>query len=139
MKTQQLTARLLLGFAGLLVMLAASDVQAQSVRPADPRPMEPGYADNALFVKMNGDTPTLHSLAANLHGTEILGKPVIAGDYLVLDGESTQTAIVVLFTEDPAEFWFLTGQGDYGLITVHEDLSITWVDGDGNRGIIILF
>ena len=78
-------------------------------------------------------------MAVNLHFTEVLGKTIIAGTFFELESDSKPTAIAILPTESPYEFWFLTGEGLYGLITVDEDLSVTWIDSLGNSGFIILF
>ena len=124
---------------GILCGLTSTDLPAQQVQVEPREVVELEYASDALFVKETDCDPIPFYLAANLHFTEVLGKTIIGGTFFELESESRPTAIAILPTESPYEFWFLTGQGLYGLITVDEDLSITWIDGQGNSGFIILF
>jgi len=124
---------------GVLCGLTSTVLPAQQVQ-VEPREIEePGNASNALFVKETDCDPIPFYLAVNLHFTEVLGKTIIAGTFFELESDSKPTAIAILPTESPYEFWFLTGEGLYGLITVDEDLSVTWIDSLGNSGFIILF
>jgi len=122
------------------VAIAGSSTTAfaqTAVRSSPVEPKNPPYAQNALFVE-DSSGPVPFYLASNLRTIDILGKPAIGGNFYVLDDGSSGD-IVVIPSETKHEFWFVSSNGPWGLITVKPSGHIDWVDGQGNSGFIILF
>ena len=82
------------------------------------------------------DTSGFYSSSAIADGKVYFGSA--GGNFYVLDDGSSGD-IVVIPSETKHEFWFVSSNGPWGLITVKPSGHIDWVDGQGNSGFIILF
>lgn len=126
---------------GILWQASRTNALAQTAVPAETEPVDdgPGYATNAVFVFQDCEELIPFYLVTGLTPDEVLGKEIVVGTFFKLEPPSRPSGIAFLFTEDPSEFWFLTGAGLYGLVTIETDGTINWVDSDGNSGFIVLF